>query len=236
VVGLFAAPTGNSSTLVQSLFPSPAAPPRQLRLDTRIAETAVAKSKAWLKKVEKRWNVRPNPRRKNWFYYTRRKSRYSDPLSVVYGECAKKEPWLKDLAVLFQDFQEKNHPGDRRWLLRSVISYVRSFEYEFIPEAESKLDIRAPLDVLLQRQGDCDSLSVAAGSILKRQGFEVGIVSSKRMGHSVLGIVMPGRQSGTSIRAKGKVYTLVEMTSQRPIGNVSKEVRSQTDWVVAPIR
>ena len=67
------------------------------------------------------------------------------------------------------------------------------------------------------KKGDCDTRALTAFTILKELGFDVAVMVSESEGHSVLGVVIPGRMNSDlsmGTNTFGKRYLLWELTSR----------------------
>jgi|BioPla2DNA2_1021312.scaffolds.fasta_scaffold00872_4 hypothetical protein len=91
--------------------------------------------------------------------------------------------------------------------------------------------------VFASQRGDCDSLSLAAATLLSYLGYNVSLVVSFSARHSVLGVHLPMRvNQGETITSNGVPYTLVEMTSpDLALGSMWSGFKNH-DWFVVPIR
>ncbi len=74
----------------------------------------------------------------------------------------------------------------------------------------------APIEFLIQETGDCDTRTLLAYSILEKFKYDIAIVNSNKMGHSMLGIYVPfvpgnGHFGRTAVSRKK--YYLWELTA-----------------------
>lgn len=80
----------------------------------------------------------------------------------------------------------------------------------------SPFGVYSPFEFLYYKTGDCDTRSLTAFTILKELGFDVAVMVSESEGHSVLGVVIPGRMNSDlsmGVNAFGKPYLLWELTN-----------------------
>jgi len=74
--------------------------------------------------------------------------------------------------------------------------------------------VYSPFEFVYKETGDCDTRALLAFTILKEMGFDVAVMVSENMGHSVLGVANIGRAGdsfGTNLY--GKKYYLWELTN-----------------------
>jgi hypothetical protein len=76
--------------------------------------------------------------------------------------------------------------------------------------------IFSPVEFLINETGDCDTRSLLAYTILEKFGYDIAVVNSDKMGHSMLGVSVPfvpgnGNYGLTAI--KRKRYYLWELTA-----------------------
>lgn len=72
-----------------------------------------------------------------------------------------------------------------------------------------KFGLHSPIEFLHTKQGDCDTRTVLAYSILSYFGYDVAIVNNPE--HSMIGINIPSQ--GTYLKYQGKKYFIWETTS-----------------------
>jgi hypothetical protein len=91
--------------------------------------------------------------------------------------------------------------------------------------------VYAPFEFVYKKTGDCDTRALLAFTLLKQMGFDVAVMTSESMHHSVLGVYMPNKGNLSNGRnSKGKKYVLWELTS--PYWRLGMEVQGK-DWIVA---
>lgn len=95
-----------------------------------------------------------------------------------------------------------------------------------------KYGITTPLEFLATGQGDCDSRTLLAHTILKHFGFDAAILSSDIYKHSILGVNLP--YNGQVYEDGGSRYTLWETTDRdfKP-GIIPSEVRNLNYWQIS---
>lgn len=74
----------------------------------------------------------------------------------------------------------------------------------------------APIEFLIQETGDCDTRTLLAYSILEKFNYDIAIVNSNKMGHSMLGIYVPfvpGNGHFGLTAVSRKKYYLWELTA-----------------------
>ena len=74
--------------------------------------------------------------------------------------------------------------------------------------------VYSPFEFVYKETGDCDTRALLAFTILKEMWFDVAVMVSENMGHSVLGVANIGRAGdsfGTNLY--GKKYYLWELTN-----------------------
>lgn len=92
--------------------------------------------------------------------------------------------------------------------------------------------ITTPLEFLATGQGDCDSRTLLAHTVLKHFGFNAAILSSDVYSHSILGINLP--YNGQVYEDGSSRYVLWETTDKnfKP-GIISSEVRNLNYWKIS---
>lgn len=92
--------------------------------------------------------------------------------------------------------------------------------------------ITTPVEFLVTGQGDCDSRTLLAHTILKHFGFNAAILSSDVYSHSILGINLP--YNGQVFEDGSSRYTLWETTDKnfKP-GIIPSEVRNLNYWNIS---
>jgi hypothetical protein len=74
----------------------------------------------------------------------------------------------------------------------------------------------APIEFLIQETGDCDTRTLLAYSILEKFNYDIAIVNSNKMGHSMFGIYVPfvpGNGHFGLTAVSRKKYYLWELTA-----------------------
>lgn len=91
--------------------------------------------------------------------------------------------------------------------------------------------VYAPFEFVYKKTGDCDTRALLAFTLLKEMGFDVAVMTSVSMHHSVLGIYIPSKgYLPTGRNPNGKKYVLWELTS--PHWRLGMDVKGN-DWLVA---
>lgn len=66
-----------------------------------------------------------------------------------------------------------------------------------------------PLNLFSKKTGDCDTRALLAFTLLKQMGFDVAVMTSESMHHSVFGVYMPNKGNLSNGRnSNGKKYVL----------------------------
>lgn len=96
----------------------------------------------------------------------------------------------------------------------------------------NRFGITTPVEFLTTGQGDCDSRTLLAHTILKHFGFETAILSSDIYKHSILGINLP--YSGMFYDSGYARYSLWETTNINfSPGNIPVEVSNTKYWSIS---
>ncbi|WP_290683592.1 hypothetical protein [Kordia sp.] len=190
------------------------------RMDFKIAETSVAKSK----------------RNRRSFRYTRNFSWGS-----FYKHMAEHDqPLLEHLYTSFSKLQ-KEKKLSRRKFAELIITSIQDIQYNYIKSTSCdgteefpcvgnvRLGIFAPAEFSANLQGDCDSRTVLLFVLLKKFNYKVAILNSNEYRHSVLAINLPSR--GKYKTYNRKKYYFVETTAKGcPIGYLPQKVSNINYW------
>ena len=92
--------------------------------------------------------------------------------------------------------------------------------------------VYTPIEFAVQRTADCDTRSLFAYTILKKLGFDVAVMVSKELSHSVLGVSFPKTPSDgkTGNIGNAKRYFLWELTTFGPV--LGQDIDGN-DWKIA---
>lgn len=140
-------------------------------------------------------------------------------------------PQIKYLAEYLRD----NYAGDPA---QTILEFVHRIVYDVSIESDREY-VRYPLETLVERNGDCEDLTILAASLMKSIGIDValinipgGIIDGKNVtGHMPLGVA--GNYSGSYYEFEGKKYFYAETTgthwagipSSWTIGQIPEEMK-----------
>jgi hypothetical protein len=124
-------------------------------------------------------------------------------------------PEIRVLAIHFQNLHLQ-----RDWCTIEQASNILSFTQECIPYSydEETTDYaewpRYPIESLMDETGDCEDVSILAGAVLARLGFQVALLEYP--GHVALGIAGADGIPGNYVndRERGKRYFYAEATAK----------------------
>ncbi len=97
-----------------------------------------------------------------------------------------------------------------------ILDFVHQIVYDKTIEDDGMPDyVRYPLETLVERNGDCEDLTILAASLMKAVGIDVAFIHlppppEKKSGHLALGVV--GNFSGACYKVDGKNYFYTETT------------------------
>ncbi|HLC22475.1 MAG TPA: transglutaminase family protein [Candidatus Nanoarchaeia archaeon] len=109
---------------------------------------------------------------------------------------------------------------------RRILNFVHQQFYDISLENSPQFDyVKYPLETLVEKNGDCEDISILGLSLLKARGINVAYFIYKPqkdeiMGHFAMGIA--GDFTGTSFEQDGVKYFYVEPTGTDMLSNMSK--------------
>ncbi|MCC5944501.1 MAG: hypothetical protein JJT94_06165 [Bernardetiaceae bacterium] len=119
-------------------------------------------------------------------------------------------PYVLVLDITAEEAIKKQNKFYKEYIVRDKRPYVENVKH----------GLHSPVEFLHTQQGDCDTRTVLAYTILTHFGYDVAIVNNPT--HSMLGINLPAQ--GTYVKHQGKKYYIWETTAKGwQLGVVSPE-------------
>jgi hypothetical protein len=215
-IGVFTMPSGVKAPFAVTARGLSERPPRALFLRYGASKEVRFDAENRVRSFEKLWKVRGV---KNGFFSEPPVgSRNRDVFTALFQQLREEEGSLLQPLIDRLQAARESLGKSRDWLLVAIICMVQNMPYELI--RENTVEVRSPVATLSRGGGDCDSKSLLAAILLHLAGYQVGVVSSSREKHAMLAILLD-QPTGATITVGDRVYTIVEMTALRPIGQVT---------------
>ncbi len=181
----------------------------------------------------------------------------SNPFGAIYkGISNHDDKYLLEVYKMLADIATVNQLGARDFV-NMVVSFVQDFEYglvldrscdynqyddkfirEYLQNSEGpcspnvRFGVYTPLEFLFYRQGDCDSRTLLAFTILRHFNFDVILMTSFYYKHSILGVGID--ISGTDVHWNKERYVLWETTlPSLPAGIIADDMLNFSHWQVS---
>ena len=116
-----------------------------------------------------------------------------------------------------------------------ILDFVHTIFYDVSIE-ENRDYVRYPIETIVEKNGDCEDLSILGVALMKSIGIDAGLVQIDKKGNGHVAIVVNGNFQGAYYNVNGKKYfyaeaTSPELLSQRSgweIGEIPKENKDLT--------
>lgn len=176
--------------------------------------------------------------------------------SILYNIESHDSNKINDVYEMFNKIKKERNLNDKKFA-EMIVSFIQYMPYYVVLERSCNPDdyqeqmikdlikenpgrcapnqafgITTPLEFLVTGQGDCDSRTLLAHTILKHFGFNAAILSSDVYSHSILGINLP--YNGQVFEDGSSRYALWETTDKnfKP-GIIPSEVRNLNFWKIS---
>ena len=138
---------------------------------------------------------------------------------------------IKDVVAAFRDAGEKAGYSDYD-NVNNAVCFVQSLRYVTDMESRGEEEyVRYPIETLVDKEGDCEDVSVLLGSILDEMGY--GVVFLHFPEHLALGVNCSDDFEGFSFPYKGERYYYLETTAKNwKIGSIPNEYKKEDAEVI----
>lgn len=135
---------------------------------------------------------------------------------------------LKPLAeILLAHFT--NRKVSREQLPSALLSWIQGFSYS---RKSTLSDLASPLEIAINRTGDCDARALLYVAILRHWGFDALLLVSHTYQHAMAAIDLPGQ--GARFTFEGKGYLVAELTDGVSLGLINKNMADPSHWIAIP--
>ncbi len=141
---------------------------------------------------------------------------YRDALAGV-------EPLISHLHTVYPD---NPGPEEASRIARELLSWLQQFTYKRSGTLSDFLD---PLQAVISRAGDCDSLGLLYALILHSFDIDAILLVSEKYGHAMGAVDVPG--NGARITVDGTPYLVAELTDDVAIGLIDRNMADPAGWI-----
>ncbi|WP_240485125.1 hypothetical protein [Aestuariibacter salexigens] len=116
--------------------------------------------------------------------------------------------------------------SESRVYINLLLSWVQSIPYSTLQDRlrSNGSGYAAPIEVLVNNRGDCDSKSVLAGALIRALLPQLPMAMIYLPNHALLGVALPHRSNENYVQLDGISYLLMEPTGPAllPLGEVAQ--------------
>lgn len=127
--------------------------------------------------------------------------------NLAFIEDTAQQPFLNALHKKFKKLKKKQQLDDDRFI-ELIVAFVQQIPYDTTEGAEAKF----PIEIFVDKQGDCDDKSRLLVALLMRSNFRVATLHFDTENHMAVGI----KSNGLKYKSTG--YSYIETTSPSMIG------------------
>jgi hypothetical protein len=134
----------------------------------------------------------------------------------------------RQLAAQYRELHGKDPQPDRAYA-DFIKRFVAHFPYKHDDRSLGPTEYaRFPVELLYDREGDCECLAIFLASLLVRAGFDtailIGFTRSGRQGaHAATGVALPPQERDATLPAGGVEWRYCEAVSKDPVGRYGFE-------------
>ncbi|GAB4221558.1 MAG: hypothetical protein Kow009_11280 [Spirochaetales bacterium] len=111
-----------------------------------------------------------------------------------------------------------------------LLAWIQGFSYT---RNSTLSDLASPLEIALNRTGDCDARALLYITILHHWGFDAILLVSHTYQHAMAAVDIPG--PGAKFSFEGKGYLVAELTDKVALGLINKEMADPSQWLAIPL-
>lgn len=150
--------------------------------------------------------------------------------------------WKRYYQMIYRDSYSRLSPAaeyiknrirgkDNYTVASELLAWLQQFTYL---RTGTVSDLQAPVQSLITRSGDCDSLGLLYCIILDYLGIDAVLMVSAEYGHSIVGVDVPGK--GARFPFEGKQYLVAELTDDVALGLIDRQMADPEKWIPIPFR
>ncbi|MDA0989844.1 MAG: hypothetical protein O3A51_03735 [Verrucomicrobia bacterium] len=150
---------------------------------------------------------------------------------------------VRQLAQQYRECYGSAPVPDRQYA-NFIKRFAASFPYQFDDKSIGHKEYaKFPIELLYDKEGDCECLSFFLASLFAHAGFRAGILGGftkphHQGGHAAVGLVIPVAPGDDVVRPEGTDYVFCEAVSADPVGKCESDFAVFSAdaelWLVAP--
>lgn len=142
------------------------------------------------------------------FYYHRGYLVVGDTLVPNYAGIAAEA--LRDLHPVALALKSWTRGLSKRQSIARLLSFVQSIPYDELRDRETDSGFLAPLSVIAQNRGDCDSKAVLFAALLRKLHPDTPVAMILLERHALLGIDIPAEKGDVTLKHQHRNWVLAE--------------------------